>query len=847
MKTAYTPMIQQYLTVKAEYPDAFLFYRLGDFYEMFFDDALKASRELEITLTSRQGGAPEPIPMCGVPYHSAQGYIETLVSRGFKVAICEQVEDAKLAKGIVRREVVQLITPGTVMEGKNLFEKENNYIGSITDFGAEVFGFAYIDLSTGEQKVSLFEEGFYDVLNEISTLGIKEVVVSNDFGDKLSKQVTERGVLTISIEDEIVRDCELLAKLTIDELQTTCGRLLHYVRRTQKRSLDHLQVAEVVTVQNYLQIDYFSKRNLELTETIRSKDKKGSLLWLLDETKTAMGARRLKDWIERPLINRKLIEQRHSLVEVFMQQFFERENIRELLNEVYDLERLVGRIAYGNCNARDLLQLKKSLQQVPAVCEELRKMNTEATAQIAGNIDPCEDVAALIEQAIADSPPLSIKEGGMIKAGYHEQLDQYHSASKNGKNWIAELEAREKESTGIRSLKVGYNRVFGYYLEITKANLHLLKDERYDRKQTLSNAERFITPELKEIETVILEAEDKSIELEYQLFIEIREQVKQYISKLQRLAKQISAIDCIQCFAKISEDRGFVRPILSDSHCFNIQDGRHPVVEKVLKAQEYVPNDVLMNRSEREILLLTGPNMSGKSTYMRQIAHTVILNQIGCFVPATKAEVPIFDKVFTRIGAADDLISGKSTFMVEMLEARHAMVHATENSLLLFDEIGRGTSTYDGMALAQAIIEYIHKEVGALTLFSTHYHELTAMDKELSRLANIHVRAVEQFGKVVFLHKVVEGPADKSYGIHVAELAEMPPVLIERARGILTELESKSSKRVGQVENSQLTLFDEPVMGMEQELIQEIRDLRLMDMTPLNALNKLFELQAKAK
>ncbi len=846
----YTPMIQQYLAVKADYQDAFLFYRLGDFYEMFFDDALKASRELEITLTSRQGGSENPIPMCGVPHHSAQGYIETLVARGFKVAICEQVEDPKATKGIVRREVVQLITPGTVMEGKSLFEKENNYIASISQFSGEVFGFAYVDLSTGEQKVSILTDGFHGVLNMISMLSTKEVVVAEDFDELLCKQCTDRGVLTISIENEIASESPLFGALKDDQLCVTSGRLLNYVLRTQKRSLDHLQAVEMVEVQNFLQMDYFSKRNLELTETIRSKGKKGSLLWLLDETQTAMGGRRLKEWIEHPLLNRSQIETRHLLVETFMNHFFERENIRDLLGGVYDLERLVGRVAFGNCNARDLLQLKKSLHEVPAIKSQLQEMDSKQMTSIAAGMDPCTSVADLVEVAINENPPLSIREGEVIKTGYNAELDQYHNASKNGKNWIAKLEQDEKEKTGIRSLKVGYNRIFGYYIEITKANIHLLNDGCYERKQTLANAERYITPELKEMEVIILEAEEKSVELEYQLFVKVRDEIKRHIPTLQKLAKQISELDCIQCFAKVSEDRGFVRPKLTDDRNLVIKNGRHPVVEKMLKAQEYVPNDVQLNDRDREILLLTGPNMSGKSTYMRQVAHIVILNQIGCFVPAEKAELPIFDKVFTRIGAADDLMSGQSTFMVEMIEARNAMVHATRHSLLLFDEIGRGTSTYDGMALAQAIIEYIHTEIGALTLFSTHYHELTVLEKSLARLQNVHVRAVEQSGKVVFLHKVVEGPSDRSYGIHVAELADMPPSLIVRAKLILEGLETPNIK-LKSYEPQQLQLFSDEAREATPEpehwLATEITKLAVLEMSPLDALNTLYDLQARLK
>jgi DNA mismatch repair protein MutS len=859
----YTPMIQQYLQIKAQYQDAFLFFRLGDFYEMFFDDAIKAAQELEITLTSRDGGAQERIPMCGVPYHSAQGYIEQLIAKGYKVAICEQVEDPKAAKGVVRREVVQLITPGTVMEGKGLADKENNYLATLTDFADGTYGFAYTDLSTGENRITMLAS-LEEVMNEIYSIGTREIVVSSQFSEEAYQKLKERYDATISYEDEttIPEAFQTIARsLEQDKLKMTFARLLNYLLKTQKRSLDHLQPIQVYQVNQYMKIDLYSKRNLELTETIRAKGKKGSLLWLLDETMTAMGGRLLKQWIDRPLLNRTKIERRLNMVETLMNHYFERQELRELLRNVYDLERLAGRVAFGNVNARDLIQLKKSLQQVPEIKAVVEKLENEDAQELAREIDPCSELVDLLEKAIQDNPPLSVKEGDIIKDGYNETLDRFRDASRNGKSWIAQLESKERELTGIKSLKIGYNRVFGYYIEVTKANLHLLPEGRYERKQTLANAERFITQELKEKEALILEAEEKSIELEYQLFVEIREQVKQFIPRLQKLAKIISQLDVLQCFATVSEERRYTKPRFSENREMVIKDGRHPVVEKVLGAQVYVPNDCFMNEG-REILLITGPNMSGKSTYMRQIALTAILAQIGCFVPASEAVLPIFDQVFTRIGAADDLISGQSTFMVEMLEARNAIVHATQNSLILFDEIGRGTSTYDGMALAQAIIEYIHDKIGAKTLFSTHYHELTVLEESLSQLKNVHVSAVEENGKVVFLHKIKEGPADKSYGIHVAELAELPHELIARAQEILADLEQNgekpkqpsTSERKQQFE--QLSMFVEetspkekenPLSKKEKETIKLIQSLNLLDMTPLQALNQLYEIQKMLK
>lgn len=853
----YTPMIQQYLQVKADYKDAFLFFRLGDFYEMFFEDALKASQELEITLTSRDGGGNERIPMCGVPYHAAANYIDVLIEKGHKVAICEQVEDPKQSKGVVRREVVQLITPGTKMEGKGLREKENNYIAAISTF-EDGYGIAYTDLSTGENSVTIIENHFDLVLNELSIIGAKEVVVQSQFKDHLQKQLQERLNATISIEDDISEKPDyrkLLSTINEHSMRISIIRLFNYLYRTQKRNLDHLQPVAIVEINQFLKIDYYSKRNLEITETIRSKGKKGSLLWLLDETMTAMGGRLLKHWLDRPLINQKEIEQRQLVVETFIEHFFERQDIREKLKEVYDLERLAGRVAFGNVNARDLIQLKSSLQQIPIIRQLIEQLELDFVEQL----DPCEELVDVLERAIIDNPPLSIKEGGIIKDGYNEELDKYRDASRNGKNWLAQLEQEERSRTGIKSLKIGYNRVFGYFIEVTKSNLHLLEEGRYDRKQTLANAERFITPELKEKESLILQAEEKSVELEYELFLQIREVVKEYIPRLQNLAKIVSEIDVLQCFATISESRHYVKPLFNSERKVIIKEGRHPVVEKVMNTQEYVPNDCYMD-AERELLLITGPNMSGKSTYMRQIALTSILAQIGCFVPAREAILPIFDQVFTRIGAADDLISGQSTFMVEMLEAKNAIANATKNSLILFDEIGRGTSTYDGMALAQAIIEYIHTQIGAKTLFSTHYHELTVLAETLPQLKNVHVSAIEQNGTVVFLHKIKEGPADKSYGIHVAELAELPKELIVRANEILRQLENQNNKHEQvapkKEEHSlkQLSLFEETdtkvkkeITSKEKKIVEELKDINLLELNPLQAMNTLYELQKKLK
>ncbi|MBL4965050.1 DNA mismatch repair protein MutS [Bacillus halotolerans] len=860
----YTPMIQQYLKIKAEHQDAFLFFRLGDFYEMFFEDAKKASQELEITLTSRDGGAAEKIPMCGVPYHSASAYIEQLIKKGYKVAICEQTEDPKVAKGVVKREVVQLITPGTVMDGKGIHESENNFIASVSAC-SNGYGLALSDLTTGENLAVLIER-LEDVISEIYSVGAREIVVSGSLDEKTVAQLKERCGATISIEDgETDEHVQIIEHLQNPDVTKTFLRLYTYLKRTQKRSLDHLQPVQVYELEEAMKIDLYSKRNLELTETIRSKNKKGSLLWLLDETKTAMGGRLLKQWIDRPLIRVNQIEERQEMVETLMSHFFEREDLRERLKEVYDLERLAGRVAFGNVNARDLIQLKESLKQVPGIKQLVASLAHKKAKERAERIDPCGDVLELLEGALYENPPISVKEGNLIKDGYNQKLDEYRDASRNGKDWIARLEQQEREYTGIRSLKVGFNKVFGYYIEVTKANLHLLEEGRYERKQTLTNAERYITPELKEKEALILEAENNICELEYELFTELREKVKLYIPRLQQLAKQMSELDALQCFATISENRHYTKPEFSKDEV-EVIEGRHPVVEKVMDSQEYVPNNCVMG-DNRQMLLITGPNMSGKSTYMRQIALISIMAQIGCFVPAKKAMLPIFDQIFTRIGAADDLISGQSTFMVEMLEAKNAIVNATKNSLILFDEIGRGTSTYDGMALAQAIIEYVHDHIGAKTLFSTHYHELTVLEEKLPQLKNVHVRAEEYNGTVVFLHQIKEGAADKSYGIHVAQLAELPEDLISRAQDILKELEHSGNKPEVPVqkpevpvqkhevkeEPAQLSFFDEsdkpavsPKLSKKEKQVLDIfKSLNILDMTPLEAMNEMYKLQKK--
>ncbi|TRM12469.1 DNA mismatch repair protein MutS [Lentibacillus cibarius] len=851
----HTPMMEQYLQIKANYKDAFLFFRLGDFYEMFFDDAVHAARELEITLTKRDGGKQDPIPMCGVPYHSAENYIKNLIDKGYKVAICEQVEDPKAAKGVVKREVIQLITPGTVMENNMLEERDNNYIASLSYFPDGSYVIAYNDLSIGETNVALIANGWNAVVHELYNQPVREMVISSELPKALQDELKEKLNITLSFQDQNTfnRDYQdLCSGLDDDRLVQACSRLFNYIQETQKRSLDHLQPATEIKLDHYLSLDMFSKRNLELTETILKKGKHGSLLWVLDQTVTAMGSRMLKKWLDRPLLNKWEIEQRLDIVEGFLTDFMERDTLRETLKSIYDLERLAGRIAYGNVNARDLIQLKQSLAQIPDLKQILSQFNDDGINTLNNNLQYPEQLFSILDASLADDPPVSITEGSIIKDGYHEKLDTYREASINGKQWIAELEQKEKKETGIKSLKVGFNRVFGYYIEVTKANLHLLPEDRYERRQTLTNAERFITPELKEKEELILEAEEKSVQLEYDLFNEIREQVKAHIPSIQFLAEIVSQIDVLQGFATVSETNRYTRPVFSQNR-LSISKGRHPVVEQVMKSDSFVPNDILLD-NETEILLITGPNMSGKSTYMRQLALTVIMGQIGCYVPCDEAELILFDQIFTRIGAADDLVSGQSTFMVEMLEANHAITNATENSLILLDEIGRGTSTYDGMALAQAIVEHIHDHIGAKTVFSTHYHELTTLEDTLDKLKNIHVRAEEYEGNVVFLHQVNEGAADQSYGIHVAKLADLPTPLIDRANTILDHLENNEEKLPD--DSGQLSFFANESKRMEPKsnadepesiIVTDLKNINLLEMTPLDAMNELYRLQQKAK
>jgi len=850
----YTPMMQQYLEIKKDYSDYIVFFRLGDFYEMFFQDAIVASKELEIVLTGRDAGVSERVPMCGVPYHAASLYLEKLVEKKYKVAIVEQVEDPSSTKGIVKREVVKLVTPGTIIEDGAILQKSNNYIAAIYE-GTKIYILAYSDLSTGEINLEKIPKDRSILFSEIMNLDVKEIVITNNFKDKFLKTNLKNQELTISFSDDLSLKKyyrNLINEIYDKDLISAFSLLINYLEATQKQTLLHLQKAQVFESTSYLRIDNYSKKNLELTETFTSKSSNNTLFWFLDKCQTAMGSRFLKKSILRPLIEKKEIQGRYQFVESLNDNFVVRQEIIDELKKVYDLERIVGRVSFGNANAKDLVNLKKSLLAIPKIKENLVKLNNSFAEEIVLNIPDFSHLAEEIENAIVDNPPLSIKEGNLIKPGFSEELDEIKSIRHNAKNWLETFVEKERERTNIKKLKIGYNRVFGYYIEITKSQLDLVKDEfGYERKQTLSNSERFITNELKEKEAIILGSEDSIIDLEYELFTKLRELVKERTYDLQALAKNIALVDMLIAFSIVAMNNRFIKPVLIEDSTINIVKGRHPVVEAFLE-EPYVANSITMDK-DNNILLITGPNMSGKSTYMRQLATIIVLAQIGSFVPCEACELPIFDQIFTRIGASDDLTSGKSTFMVEMLEVNYALENATKDSLILFDEIGRGTATYDGMALAQAIIEYCHYKIKCKILFSTHYHELTYLADELKSLKNIHVKAKEEKGNIVFLHQVEEGPTDKSYGIHVAKLAKLPSNIIKRASDILDELEKNHGKNI--IKPQTIDLFNYlDSLSIEQEetekyegIIEQIKKLELENLTPIMALNILNDISEEIK
>ena len=839
----YTPMIEQYLDIKEENKDTILFYRVGDFYEMFFDDAILASRELEIALTGKDAGVEERIPMCGVPFHAFEPYAEKLVNRGYKVGIVEQIEDPKEAKGLVRRGVIKIITPGTLDSGLN--DKENNYIGSIIQIKRDYI-LCYSDLTTGEGYVAKFNS--FDILaNEILGLHIKEIVIDFDFENKLLiKFINQNQVLLSRIVEKNIPENLLHIASEIDTAyHPAIGMLINYFIQTKKQEPKFFKSFKNYVDSKYLKIDAFTKRNLEICETLRFNNKSGSLLWHLDKCETAMGSRMLHKWLDKPLMDVNLINERLNFIECFNDHYLEKAEIKEYFKSVYDLERIIGRVASGNANAKDLGWLKKSLKYIPNVKQALINLNTDFASNYANNIDTHAELYDLLDKALVDNPPLIITEGGMIKEGFDQKLDEIKQIQANSKEWILNYEQVQREKTGIKTLKVGYNRVTGYFIEVTKANIPLLPDDiDYERRATLVNSERFISKELKEYEDIVLHSKEQIESIEYEIFIKLRTIASNYVKSLQQLADLLATIDCYISLSEIAVKYNYVRPTFNDERKITIVDGRHPVLETILKTG-YIVNDVDINTYN--MMLITGPNMSGKSTYMRMLATIVIMAQIGSFVPAKVANLMIFDSIFTRIGASDDLVSGQSTFMVEMMEANYAITNATKNSLILFDEIGRGTATYDGMALAQAILEYVHEKLGCVTLFSTHYHELTVLDKTLKRLKNVHVEAKEVKDGVTFLHKVLDGPADKSYGINVASLAGLPKSLIARSKDILEALESeKNTKEIA------LDLFNFDAYDNKEEVIIETKgeqivkrldEIDINKITPFEALKILYELK----
>lgn len=836
-RTKLSPMMRHYVELKDKYEDTIIFYRLGDFYEMFFEDALLVSHELELTLTGKQAGLDERVPMCGIPYHASEIYIDKLIKKGYKVAICEQLEDPKMAKGMVKRDVTEIISSGTIISSNSLNEKENNFIGSIVDF-KYCYVLTYTDITTGELYCEILDHNNSKVINKIIFLGIKEVILDSNVDKEIYHKLRDNYRITTSLIDDIYESNDydrVIKNVTDTRYIHGFKHLLNYLVVNQKRNMDHLEEIVIKKNDDYLKMDIHTKRNLELTESMRNKERMYSLLWLLDDTKTAMGSRKLKSWIEFPLVDKDKIEKRYDVVSILNQEFILCEELRKYLYEVYDLERLCGRIALKTANARDLLQLKKSLEVLPKINDILKSINYKELPDVSS-------LYQLLVDSIYESPPVGLKEGYLIKDGFNKELDELKDLRSGGKDFISNFEIQERERTGIKNLKVGFNKVFGYYIEISKGSLQFVtEDMQYERKQTLANCERFINPLLKEKEKIILSSEEKIINLEYELFISIRDKCLEYIRDIQEIAKIISEIDVLSTFSIICSKYNYVRPIINDDNVVNIIESRHPVVEAFIK-EEYVPNDIVMDENTN-ILLITGPNMAGKSTYMRQLGIIVIMAQIGCFIPAKSGTLPIFDKIFTRIGASDDLVSGESTFMVEMTEAGNAITNATRKSLILFDELGRGTATFDGMSLAQAILEYIHNNISCKTLFSTHYHELTDLEKTLPNLKNKHVSAKEENGNITFLHKVLDGSVDKSYGINVARLANLPSEIIDRADEILKVYEKKENDRDIVIQTTLPLSFKKE----NNEIENYIKELNILELTPIDAINILNDLKMKVK
>ena len=876
----YSPMMQHYLQTKEEYPDCILFYRLGDFYEMFFEDAKIVSRELELTLTGKSCGQEERAPMCGVPFHAYESYMNRLVAKGYKVAICEQMEDPKQAKGMVRREVIRVVTPGTNINEQALDEGKNNYIMCIVSL-SDQFGVATADVTTGDFFVTEVDSK-RRLLDEIYKFSPTEVVCNEALfmsGLDIDDLKNRVGIVLYSLEHWYFDDslCENTLKehfrvnslegLGLADLECgmiASGSLLKYLYETQKNSLEQISAIHPYTTGKFMVLDSSTRRNLELVETLREKAKRGSLLWVLDKTKTAMGARMLRSFVEQPLIEKEEIEGRLDAIEELMQRAIDREELREYLNPVYDLERLLTRITYQSANPRDLTAFKSSIGMIPHIRGILLELQSKEIQGICEDMDSLEDLYTLIDAAIEEEPPITVREGGIIKDGYHEEIDRLREAKSQGKNWLAELEAKEREKTGIKNLKIKFNKVFGYYLEVTNSFKDLVPDY-YTRKQTLTNAERYITPELKEMEDMILGAEDKLVQLEYELFRELREQIAKNVVRIQKTAKALAKIDVFASLALISEQNHYCRPSLNQNGRIDIKNGRHPVVEKMINNDMFIANDTYLDNQKNRISVITGPNMAGKSTYMRQTALIVLMAQIGCFVPAETADIGIVDRIFTRVGASDDLASGQSTFMVEMTEVANILRNATGNSLLILDEIGRGTSTFDGLSIAWAVVEHISnpKLLGAKTLFATHYHELTELEGKLDNVNNYCIAVKEKGDDIVFLRKIVKGGADKSYGIQVAKLAGVPDSVIERAKEIAEELgrhdivdfteilsnkknsaTKKKKEHLDEVDLTQMSLFD---AVNDNDIIEELKEIDVGNLTPIEALNKLYELQNKIK
>ncbi len=830
-----SPMMREYLKTKSEYEGIILFYRLGDFYEMFFEDAITASHELELTLTGKQAGLKEKIPMCGVPYHAVNIYLEKLIEKGYKVAICEQMEDPKLAKGIVKREVTQIVSAGTITNTDIVNEKDFNFIAGIKDY-TYAYVLSYADLLSGKVYATYINHDDENLISQIVNLNIKEIVVEDNFNEKLIYKFKTNYNIYISYynEDKVFDKNNVFDGIEDEKIIKTTSIVLNYLVNAMKQDLSHLQHLEIVDKKMFLELNKECIRNLELTETMRNKDRQNSLLGFMDKTKTAMGSRLLKSYIISPSIDKKEITKRHDLVEKLIKEFMLKSELKSYLYEIYDLERLTGKVACSTLNARDMLQLKNSLTVFPDINNILAELNLEP-------LETFDKLCDLIERSIKENSPVTLKEGNLIKEGFNAEIDELRSIKTNGKDFISNFESEERQRTNIKGLKVGFNKVFGYFIEVPKGQIMYVKDEfQYERKQTLSNCERYITPLLKEKENMILNAEDKLNNLEYEVFCEIKEEIKKYISNLQVVSGKIAYLDVMQSFATIAEENNFIKPTINDNNIVEIIGGRHPVVESVIE-KEYIDNDVILNKNTN-VLIITGPNMSGKSTYMREMGIIAILNQIGSFVPAKKCNIPIFDKIFTRIGASDDLVGGESTFMVEMKESAYALKNATHNSLILFDELGRGTSTYDGMSLAGAIIEYIATNIKCKTLFSTHYHELIAMENKLSGVKNVHVTIAEEGGDITFLHKVLDGAVDKSYGINVAKLANLPNTVIKRANELLEEFENQNNKVERKAQQLEL-IFDEDTKDELREYIDTINPL---EVTPIEAINILDQIKKKS-